>query len=246
MSQTTRPPAEDVRRERDLQVSLRKLYCRHAATLIRHFDEWRDDPRYYFIELRLDMTYYCAGLAARVADPPYHLGTVVRNSLKNPELFSCVCPSGHRAYAYAYNGSPLSGRFDLGMACPECGWNAWVSRSGWKVRSEALRATQAEDAGRLQMVRSLHPAFRATDLRDLLRSLGVPEEELVLPPVEHRIERTEMPDGTVILCDLDGGSVIISPELGLTLHDWSGPAGMVDREVERVNARKREAADEED
>ena len=246
MSRKTRPSAEDVRRKRDLQVSLRKLYCRHAATLIRHFDEWRDDPRYYFIELRLDMTYYCAGLAARVADPPYHLGTVVRNSLENPELFSCECPSGHRAYAYAYNGSPLSGRFDLGMACPECGWNAWVSRSGWKVRSEALRATQAEVAGRLQMVRSLHPAFRATDLRDLLRSLGVPEEELVLPPVEYRIERTEMPDGTVILCDLDGGSVIISPELGLTLHDWSGPAGMVDREVERVNARKREAADEGD
>ena len=246
MSQTTRPPAEDVRRERDLQVSLRKLYCRHAATLIRHFDEWRDDPRYYFIELRLDMTYYCAGLAARIADPPYHLGTIVRNSLENPELFSCGCPSGHRAYAYAYNGSPLSGRFDLGMACPECGWNAWVSRSGWRVRSEALRATQAEDAERLKDVKLLHPDFRVADLRDLLRSLGVPEEELVLPPVEHCIERTEMPDGTVVLCDPDGGSVIISPELGLTFHDWSGPAGMVEREVERVKARKREAADGED
>ena len=246
MSQTTRPPAEEVRRKRDLQVSLRKLFCRHAATLIRRFDEWRDDPRYYFIELRLDMTYYCAGLAARVADPPYHLGTVIRNSLENPELFSCGCPSGHRAYAYAYNGSPLSGRFDLGMACPECGWNAWVSRSGWRVRSEALRAVQAEDTERLNAVNLLLPDFRAADLRDLLRSLGVPEDELVLSPLEHRIERTEMPDGTVILCDLDGGSVIISPELGLTFHDWNGPAGMVEHEVERMNARKREAADGED
>lgn len=246
MSQTTRPPAEDVRRERDLQVSLRKLYCRHAATLIRRFDEWRDDPRYYFIELRLDMTYYCAGFATRVADPPYHLGTVVRNSLETPELFSCGCPSGHRAYAYAYNGSPLSGRFDLGMACPECGWNAWVSRSGWKVRSEALRAAQVEDAERLKAVKMLLPEFIAADLRDLLQSLGVPEEELVLPPVEHRIERTEMPDGTVILCDLDGGSAVVSPSLGVTFHDWNGPAGMVEREVERVKARKREAADEED
>ena len=246
MSQTTRPPAEEVRRERDLQVSLRKLYCRHAATLIRHFDEWRDDPRYYFIELRLDMTYYCAGFATRVADPPYHLGTVIRNSLENPGLFSCECPSGHRAYAYAYNGSPLSGRFDLGMACPECGWNAWVSRSGWKVRSEALRATQAEDAGRLQMVKFLHPGFRAADLRDLLRSLGVPEEELVLPPVEHRIERTEMPDGTVILCDLDGGSAVVSPSLGVTFHDWDGPAGMIDREVGRMKDGKEGRTDGED
>ena len=246
MSQTTRPPAEDVRRERDLQVSLRKLYCRHAATLIRRFDEWRDDPRYYFIELRLDMTNYCAGLAARVADPPYHLGTVVRNSLETPELFSCGCPSGHRAYAYAYNGSPLSGRFDLGMACPECGWNAWVTRSGWRVRSEALRAAQVEDAERLKAVKLLLPDFRAADLRDLLRSLGVPEEELALPPVEHRIDRTEMPDGTVNLCDLDGGSAVVSPSLGVTFHDWNGPAGMVEREVERVKARKREAADGED
>ena len=87
MSRKTRPSAEDFRRERDLQVALRKLYGRHAAALIRRFDEWKDDPRHYFIELRLDMTYYCAGLATRVADPPYHLGTVVRNSLENPELF---------------------------------------------------------------------------------------------------------------------------------------------------------------
>ena len=74
------------------------------------------------------MMYVCAGFAARVADPPYHLGTIIRNSLKNPDLFSCECPDGHRAWAYAYSGSPLSGRFDLGMACPECGWYGWVTQ----------------------------------------------------------------------------------------------------------------------
>ena len=97
MTQKTRPSAEDIRRERDLQVSLRKLYGRHAATLIRHFDEWKDDPGYYFIELRLDMTYVCSAFVARVANPPYHLGTIIRNSLENPELFSCECPHGYHA-----------------------------------------------------------------------------------------------------------------------------------------------------
>lgn len=246
MSQKTTPSAEGIRRQRDLEVSLRRLYCRHAATLIRRFDEWKDNPEYYFIELNLDMTYFCSAFAARVADPPYHLGTILRNSLENPCLFSCGCPSGHRAFAYAYNGSPLSGRFDLGMACPECGWNEWVSRSGWRVRSEALKATQAEDAGRLRRVKLFHPGFKAADIRDLLRNLGVPEDELVLPPLEHRVERTEMPDGTVILNDLDGGSVIVSPQLGVTFHEWSGPDGLVGREVERLSDLRGEECHGED
>ena len=245
MTQKTRPSAEDIRRERDLQVSLRKLYGRHAATLIRHFDKWKDDPGYYFIELKLDMTYVCSAFVARVANSPYHLGTIIRNSLENPQLFSCECPSGHRAYAYSYSGSPLSGRFDLGMACPECGWNGWVTCSGWKVRSEALRTMQAEDAEWLKSAVS-RLDFRAADIRDLLRSLGVPEDELILPKLEHKIKRTEMPDGTVFLFDSDGGSVIVSPSLKVTIHDWNGPAGMVDQEIERMKARKEKMSDGED
>ena len=165
--------------------------------------------------------------------------------MENPELFSCECPSGHRAYAYSYSGSPLSGRFDLGMACPRCGWNDWVTRSGWKVRSETLRTLQAGDAERLKSVVS-QIDFRTADLRDLLRSLGVPEDELTLPKLEHVIKRTEMPDGTVFLFDSDGGSVIISPSLKVTVHDWNGPAGMVDQEVERMKARNEKMSDGED
>ena len=246
MQQKTSPSAEGIRRQRDLEVSLRKLYCRQAAILIRHFDEWKDNPEYYFIELKLDMTYFCPGFSVRVADPPYHLGTVIRNSLKNPGLFSCECPDGHRAWAYAYNGSPLSGRFDLGMACPVCGWNGWVTRGGWKVRSEALRAIQAEDAERLRTLKLLHPDFRATDIRNLLRSLEVAEEELVLPPLEHKVERREMSDGTVILCDPDGGSAIISPESGITFHNWNGPEGLLGREIERFDDTQKKGHDGED
>ena len=239
MPQKASPSAGEIRRQRDLEVSLRKLYFHQADILIRHFDRWKDNPEYYFIEIKLDMTYVCAGFAARVADPPYYLGTIIRNSLKNPDLFSCECPRGHRAWAYAYSGSPLSGRFDLGMACPECGWNGWVTQRGWKMRSDALKATQEEDAGILKKVRLVNPDFQAADIRDLLRSLGVSKEELVLPPLEHKVERTEMPDGTIILNDPDGGSVIISTDRRITMHNWNGPKGMLEKEIDRlVDAQK--------
>lgn len=246
MQQKAPSSAEDIRRQRDKKEALRKLYFRHAATLIRHFDEWKDNPEFYFIELKLDMAYYCAGFAARLADPPYHLGTIVRNSLKNPGLFTCDCPDGHRAWAYTYNGSPLSGRFDLGMACPQCGWNGWVTRSGWRVRSEALKATQAEDMKRLGIIKLTRPDFHGADIRDLLRALGIPEKELELPPVEHKVERTEMPDGTVILHDLDGGSVIISPGYTVTFNDWNGPERMVGREIAQMKALQKDRTDGED
>jgi len=243
MPQKASPSAGEIRRQRDLEVSLRKLYFRQAATIIRHYDRWKDRPEYYFIELKLDMMYVCAGFAARVADPPYHLGTIIRNSLENPDLFSCECPDGHRAWAYAYSGSPLSGRFDLGMACPECGWNGWVTQRGWKVRSDALKATQEEDAGVLKKVRLLHPDFHAADLRDFLRDLGVPEEELALPPLEHKVNRTELPDGTVILDDPDGGSVVISTDRRITFRNWDGPRGLIEKEIDRLTDCGKQSSD---
>ena len=238
MSQKTNLSAEGIRRQRDLEVQLRKLYFGQAVTLIRHFDKWKDNPEFYFIELKLDMTYFCPGFSARVAAPPYHLGTIIRNSLNNPELFSCVCPDGHQALAYAYNGSPLSGRFDLGMACPVCGWNEWVTRCGWIVRSKTLKATQAEDAMRLAAVKFRNPDFHASDIRNLLRSLGAPEEELELPQLEHNVKRTELTNGTVILNDPDGGSVIISSGSSVSFHNWNGPEGMIEREIERFKAKQ--------
>ena len=104
---------------------------------------------------------------------------------------------------------------------------------------------QAEDAERLKTVMS-RIDFRVADLLDLLRSFGVPEDELILPKLEHKIKRTEMPDGTVFLFDSDGGSVIVSPSLKVTVHDWNGPDGMVDQEVERMKARKEKVSNGED
>ena len=55
-----------------------------------------------------------------------------------------------------------------------------------------------------------------------------------------------MPDGTVILNDLDGGSVIVSPQLGVSFHEWSGPDGLVGREVERLSDLRGEECHGED
>ena len=100
MSQNSSPAAELRRQQLEYSTSITKLYSRHASTLFAHYDEWKDNDAFYFIELRLDMAYVASsGLIAEIAHPPYFLGTMVRNSLLNPDLFACECPHGHRAYA---------------------------------------------------------------------------------------------------------------------------------------------------
>ena len=136
-----------------------RLYLKHADTLLRRYDEWKDVDRFYFIPVRLNMAYFCAGGATAVAFPPYFIGTILRNSLEHPDLFSAPCDCGQTAYAYAYNGSPLSGRFDLSCACPRCGAHKGITRRGWWVRSKALRATQESEALRIAKIRLLHPRF---------------------------------------------------------------------------------------
>ena len=191
----------------DERIAVR-LYYKHADILLQHFDEWKDNPRFYFIPLKLNMAYFCAGGATAVALPPYYLGTILRNSLEHPELFSVPCECGHTAYAYAYNGSPLSGRFDLICACPDCGKHIKACESGWRIRSEALRATQNEDLHRGRRMALLHPGFEPATIQELLRCCGVTDEEMVLPPEEHKITRHKLGGRHVLVSDLAGGCVV--------------------------------------
>ena len=185
-----------------------RLYLKHADTLLRRYDEWKDVDRFYFIPVRLNMAYFCAGGATAVAFPPYFIGTILRNSLEHPDLFSAPCDCGQTAYAYAYNGSPLSGRFDLSCACPRCGTHKGITRRGWWVRSKALRGSQESEALRIAKIRLLRPRFEPATIQELLRFLGVPEEELILPPEERKITRTPVGDGWVLVSDSTGGSVL--------------------------------------
>lgn len=160
-------------REDEIDVN---LFFKHAAPIIRHYNRWKDIDRFYFIPLKLNMVYLCAGLTLPVAYPPYFIGTIVRNSFEHPELFAAKCECGHSAYAYSYNGSPLSGRFDLSYACPHCGANSSDTKSGWHIRSKALTATQEEDLVRGRHLQSLNPAFEPASIRELLKFCCVDED----------------------------------------------------------------------
>ena len=183
-----------------------RLYLRHADALISAFDSYRDNDRFYFIELGLDMTYYLGGMPLRLAEPPYHLGTIIRNSLRNPDLFSGTCPGcGRMLYAHSFNGSPLSGRIDLSFKCPDCGWNKYLMVSGWKVRHEALQNTQKEDRLRFLKAKALNPGFGAAGIRELLGFLGIPVEE---DPFDDKMAtRKKLRDGVTIIFNPDGSVV---------------------------------------
>ena len=222
MSQIPSQTAEQRRQQLDFATSIAKLYFRHASVLFAHYDAWKDNDAFYFIELRLDMAYVSTGFSARIADPPYFLGTIVRNSLEHPDLFGCKCPDGYQAYAYTYSGSPLSGRVSQAVACPECGWNEWTKRQGWHVRSRALKGTQAEDLERFCLLKKADPDFHAADLRELLAFLGVPEEELELPAIEKKIDRWE-DRGFICQRDPYGGVKIEDTNSNqITLYQWHG------------------------
>ena len=225
MSKSFLSVVENLRNERKYIASITKLYFRHVSTLVAHYDEWKDKDEYYFIALGLDMAYVSTAFIVRIADPPYHLGTVIRTSLAHPDLFSCLCPRGHEAFAYTYAGSPLSGRVSQAMACPVCGWNEWIPRTGWMSRSKALKAVQAEDRKRLNPLEKERAGFKAADLRDLLRFLGVPENELLLPEIKNEIKRLESGDA-VFYRDSYGGVKIEDTRTGnVTLYHWRGEEG---------------------
>ena len=162
------------------------LYREHAAELLASFSQWRDIDRFYFIPLPLDMSYHVAGMVTHIAPPPYHLGTLLRCSLEHPELFSAECGCSGRAYAWSYNGSPLSGRFIMSVACPQCGALGRAEVSGWRVRSEVLCAAQMEDRLRLEKALAVADGacagsgsasgsgsgFEPASLRELLEYIG--------------------------------------------------------------------------
>jgi len=222
MSKTSSYAAEEHRKQLDYATSIAKLYARHASSLIAHFDDWKGKDEFYFIELRLDMAYVSTGFISRMANPPYFLGTMIRNSLLHPDLFGCRCPNGHQAYAYSYTGSPLSGNVSQSMACPMCGWNQTTERSGWHNRSLALKAALAEDSDRYRQALTINPEFKPADLRVLLKTLGIPEEDLELPEIDRRIEKWENAD-CIFQRDPYGGVKIEDTNTGrITCYQWHG------------------------
>ena len=146
------------------------LYFRNYKEIIRRFNDWKNIDRFYFIPLKLNMTYSIGGHNISMANGPIHLGTLVRNSIEHPDLFSFHCPKcGEPMYPYGYSGSPLSGRVDLEGYC-DCSWGAFVVVSGWKVRSEALKSTQKSDSMRHRLFKL--KGGQPSTIKELLEWLG--------------------------------------------------------------------------
>ena len=144
------------------------LFVRHANEIYARFNDWKSIDRFYFIPLELDMTYSIDGHRISMADGPLYLGTFVRTILEHPELFQFKCPAcGKTAIPYRFNGSPLSGRVDLEGTC-DCGWNGFVSVSGWHIRAEALRTEMAKDTRRFQRNRLSHFGNRPATIQEFL------------------------------------------------------------------------------
>jgi|LSQX01.1.fsa_nt_gb hypothetical protein len=146
-------------------------FFRNANDIYSRYDEWKSNDVFYFIPLKLDMSYHICGHTVRMADGPIFLGTFVRNTLEHKELFCVKCPKcGKDIYPFSYNGSPLSGRVDLEAKC-DCGWDGSTSVSGWKVRSEALKSAQLQDAERFRSFQK--KALSPANIQSLLEELNV-------------------------------------------------------------------------
>ena len=152
---------KDALRPTEEQRLLTKPFYQHANTIYKHFDDWKDIDKFYFIPLYLEMTYCINGIVAELAPDPVWLGSFVRCTLEHPDLFQFRCPMcGRTVLPYRYVGSPLSGRVDLEGYC-DCGWKGVEVVSGWFKRGEALRERMRVDRIRYGKYKLLNLSAKA-------------------------------------------------------------------------------------
>jgi len=144
-----------------------KLFYHNSVEIYSRFDEWKDNDRFYFIPLFMEMT-YSMGWVAEMAPDPVWLGSFVRCTLDHPDLFQYKCPScGKTVFPYRYCGSPLSGRVDLEGRC-ECGWKGFEMESGWRIRSYELREQLSKDRYRYLMFHLIKYVANPATVEDLI------------------------------------------------------------------------------
>jgi len=149
---------------------LTKLFYRNANEVYARFDDWKDNDRFYFIPLYLEMT-YSMDWVAEIAPDPVWLGSFIQCNLNHPELFAVECKQCKRTvYPFRYVGSPLSGRVDLEYECP-CGKKGYEMVSGWRLRANALRDQLEADKGRHTKYKLLHPFVVVATVEELLECL---------------------------------------------------------------------------
>ena len=145
-----------------------KLFYQNAVEIYARFNDWKDNDRFYFTPLYMQMTYSCAGWVAEMAPDPVWLGSFLSTVRNHPALFQFKCPKcGNTVFPYRTVGSPLSGRVDLEGKC-SCGRKGDESVSGWKVRAIALRDQMAKNAFRHGKYKLLHPAAKPATVKEFI------------------------------------------------------------------------------
>ena len=148
-----------------------KLFYQNAVEIYARFNDWKDNDRFYFTPLYMQMTYSCAGWVAEMAPDPVWLGSFLSTVRNHPALFQFKCPKcGNTVFPYRTVGSPLSGRVDLEGRC-ECGWKGFESVNGWRERANALRDHFASDAFRHGKYKLFRPAAKPATVRELIDML---------------------------------------------------------------------------
>jgi hypothetical protein len=153
------------------QRLLTQPFYQNANTFYKHFHDWKDIDRFYFIPLYLEMTYCVAGIVSELAPDPVWLGSFVQNTLNHPELYQYRCPKcGMTVLPFSYVGSPLSGRVDLEGYC-DCRWKGFKTVSGWHLRANVLRDIITADTPRFRKFKRNHPDNEQATIDDLLDSM---------------------------------------------------------------------------
>ena len=149
-----------------------KLFYQNSVEIYARFDDWKDNDRFYFTPLYMQMTYSCAGWVAEMAPDPVWLGSFVSAVRNQPELFQFKCPRcGKTVFPYRTVGSLLSGRVDLeGRCC--CGWHGDESVSGWRTRATVLREHITADMLRYSKHKLLHPKVSQVTVKELFGYLA--------------------------------------------------------------------------
>lgn len=107
------------------QCLLTKPFYRNSNVVYAHFNEGKDNDRFYFIPLYLEMIYCLAGIVSELAPDRVWLCSFIRCTLGQPNLFQYKCPKcGKTVILFRYMGSPLSGRVDLEGYCDR-GWRGF-------------------------------------------------------------------------------------------------------------------------
>ena len=151
-----------------------RLFYLNSVEIYSRFNEWKDNDKFYFIPLYMEMT-YSMGWVAEMAPDPVWLGSFVRCTLDHPDLFQYKCPEcGKTVFPFRYVGSPLSGIVHLEGRC-ECGWNGHEEVSGWRDRATTLRDQTVSDTARKRRFRIIHPGSRPASINELVKYLGLAE-----------------------------------------------------------------------